>query len=157
MTAFVPFFETGVLYAIDSAPQPIVMETVSGKGIWIDPKLRDRDENGNSETGRRTNQQEQTVKVWFDRQLLGTGDAYQRRSMEFSGAGRKQLRVDVVKALQNLSDSSHKKAAKALQRLQAGWSHFKSASTLDHQWIHMHHNFWRNYKTEISAWRKKDI
>ena len=119
MTAFVPFFETGVLYAIDSAPQPIVMETVSGKGIWIDPKLRDRDQNGNSETGRRTNQQEQTVKVWFDRQLLGTGDAYQRRSMEFSGAGRKQLRVDVVKALQNLSDSSHKKAAKALQRLQA--------------------------------------
>jgi subtilisin family serine protease len=119
ITALVSFTETRALNAMDYALQPIVMETVSGEGIWIDPKLRALTQNDNSETGVRANQQQLTVKVWFDRQLLGTGDAYRRRSMELSGAGRKQLRLDVVKALQNLSDSSHAKAAKALNRLEA--------------------------------------
>ncbi len=119
ITAVVSLAETRVLDATDFLQQPIVMETVAVEGIWIDPKLRDLAQNGKSETERRANQQELTVKVWFDRQLLGTGDAYRRRAIKFSGAGRKQLRIQVVKALQNLSDSSHAKASKSLKRLQA--------------------------------------
>jgi len=119
ITIFFSFTETKFSSAVNSSGQPIAMETVTGEGIWIDPKIRDIAMKGNPDPALRANQQRLTVKVWFDRQFLGTGDAYRRRAIEFSSATRKQLRMDVVKALQNLSDSSHKNAARALQRLQA--------------------------------------
>lgn len=60
-----------------------------------------------------------TVKVWFDRQLLGDGAAYQRRTTEFDSTPRSVLRPRVVEALKQESERSFLKAKKKLSQLQS--------------------------------------
>lgn len=59
-----------------------------------------------------------TVKVWFDRQLLGDGAAYRRRTIEFDSTPRSVLRQHVIEALKQESDRSFSKAKKKLNQLQ---------------------------------------
>lgn len=96
----------------DASRVPLTMEPVSGEGVWVDPKLREGNVN------RRLSVGELTIKVWFDKQFLGTGDAYRRRVAEFSNAKRRELRALMVKDLQALSEASHAVANDALQTLQ---------------------------------------
>ena len=97
----------------DASSQQLTMETVSGEGVWIDPKIRDVNVNRRSSVGGLT------IKVWFDKQFLGTGDAYRRRAEEFSNAERRALRSRIVKGLQTLSEASHAVASDALQSLES--------------------------------------
>ena len=97
----------------------ISMETVSGEGIWVDPKFSQLARSATTLPGRKNTRQLLTAKVWFDQQLLGSGDAYQRRVKQFSGSKRRSLRIEMIKALQEASRSSHQKAANALKTLQA--------------------------------------
>jgi len=105
--------------ATNSAQPTMGMEPVSGEGIWIDPRIRIPAQQGGTETAQQNAEQKITVKVWFDQQLLGTGDAYQRRANEFSKSKRQELRRNVIQALQKISDYSHKNARESLQKLQS--------------------------------------
>ena len=106
-------------HAWDTADSLINTEAVSGEGIWIDPRIKLSAKPANSQTGPSKFKQEITVKVWFDRQVLGTGDAYQRRAMEFATSRRRELRRNMVETLQQLSESSLKKADIQLRKLQS--------------------------------------
>ena len=88
---------------------PPLAEQIKGPKFWIDPRVHQR-----SETPQR-------VVVWFDRQLLGDGAAYARRSQEFSGLRRTDLRQEVVRRLKETSDRSFATAEDQLNKLaQAG-------------------------------------
>jgi hypothetical protein len=104
--------------ATDTSGEFIKTETVSGEGVWIDPRISRSTAAGNNKNGARNAEQKITVKVWFDRQLLGTGDAYQRRATEFSTANRRKLREHIIRTLQQLSKDSLKRAEDALRKLQ---------------------------------------
>ncbi len=41
--------------------------------------------------------------VWFDEQLLGDGQAFQRKVDEFAGQSRSELRTNVVRTLKHIS------------------------------------------------------
>ncbi len=57
--------------------------------------------------------------VWFDEQLLGDGQAFQRRIDEFAGRPRSELRTDVVRTLKHISTQSFAAARSALDQLEA--------------------------------------
>ena len=61
---------------------------------------------------------EVTVKVWFDRQLLGDGEAYQRRTNEFDSIPSSVLRLRCLKALKLESQRSFLKAGDSVELLQ---------------------------------------
>ena len=101
--------------------QTIALEAVSGEGIWVSPFPGD-----NPDPGRTL-----TVKVWFDRQLLGEGDSYRMRAKEFSSAKRTQLRTRAVKTLKKASIQSHRAAHKHLSTLLEN----QTISNLKQHWI----------------------
>ena len=119
MSTLLLFAKTQHSYAWDTADSLIKTEAVSGEGIWIDPRIKLSAKPANSQTSPSKFKQEITVKVWFDRQVLGTGDAYQRRAMEFAASRRRELRRNMVETLQQLSESSLKKADIQLRKLQS--------------------------------------
>lgn len=94
---------------VQSPPTKVELEDLVGE-IWVSElprSLRRSDE-----------QAEVTVKVWFDRQLLGDGSAYQRRIGEFDTVPRSVLRSRVMETLKQESDQSFLKAKEKLDRLQ---------------------------------------
>lgn len=60
-----------------------------------------------------------TVKVWFDRQLLGDGKAYLRRAAEFDAIPRSVLSSRCIDELKRESDASFFRAKKTLDQLKA--------------------------------------
>lgn len=111
-------------WATDSAASFVKPEPVSGAGIWIDPRIPPSAVATNPE-------QKITVKVWFDQQLLGTGDAYRRRALEHANTTRRALRQRIIKSLQKVSASSLETAQPSLQRLQQN----KDISNFRSHWI----------------------
>ena len=84
-------------------------EAVEGNGVWIDPSI------GTAAEG------PIRVTVWFDRQFLGDGKAFERRTKEFAGASRRELRTRIVALLKQLSEHSYAAAKDALnERLGKG-------------------------------------
>ena len=101
------------------SPQIPGGEAVEGKGVWLDPSI----ENASDGPLR--------VTVWFDRQFLGDGKAYERRAREFAGMGRRELRTRTVALLKQLSERSHAAAKDALdERLGKG-----EIRDLERHWI----------------------
>ena len=80
------------------------VETLPGEGVWTDPAL----ESVSGYAG---------VTVWFDRQFLGDGKAYERRAAEFSAERRRDLRTRVIRTLQSLSEQSARNADEKLRQL----------------------------------------
>ncbi|MDP4626170.1 MAG: S8 family serine peptidase [Akkermansiaceae bacterium] len=73
----------------------VKMESLPGEGVWVSP-LPSGYKNGRP----------LRATVWFEKQFLGDGVGYQRRAKEFSGAGRRELRMAVIKALKEESNNS---------------------------------------------------
>ena len=88
------------------AQEPISVEKIDTGEVWISPRLKSN------------NGQSFSVTVWFDKQLLGDGKAYDRRAKEFSNTTRKELRTRVIAALKKASRNSYKSAENSLKRLQ---------------------------------------
>jgi subtilisin family serine protease len=84
-------------------------DTVDGQGVWLDPAI-EKAADGPIR-----------VTVWFDRQFLGDGKAYERRIRECAGIGRRELRTRTVALLKQLSGRSYADAKDALyERLRKG-------------------------------------
>ena len=80
-------------------------EKIPGKGVWVDPAIAEfpRDQF--------------RVTIWFEDQFLGDGEAYLRRTREFTGIGRTVLRQQVRETLKDLSNKSRKAASENLDAL----------------------------------------
>ncbi len=87
--------------------ESLPVEVLSGEGVWVDPALLV------ALNGSRTT----PVVVWFDRQLLGDGAAYARRSEEWSDWQRSALRTAAIATLKQLSLDSWSQAEPALVRM----------------------------------------
>ncbi|MEP2775751.1 MAG: S8 family serine peptidase [Luteolibacter sp.] len=98
----------------------IRMESLQGEGLWISPPP------GKYQAGKPLR-----VTVWFDKQLLGDGKAYQRRAGEFSESGRLELREKVFTALKAESVKSFGAAKDALD----GLVKEKLISDVERHWI----------------------
>lgn len=85
----------------------LVTEKLTGTGIWKDPAF----------TARFGQQRRVSVTIWFEDQLLGDGRAYLRRSREFAGRKRGELRVASVKTLQAIHARSWSRAKKRIEQL----------------------------------------
>jgi len=72
-----------------------------------------------------------TVKVWFDRQLLGDGKAYQRRTTEWDGIPSSVLRERCLKTMKRESQRSFLEAKKAIDQLKAA----KTLTDIRQHWI----------------------
>lgn len=94
--------------AQQAAPATLKAEKLAGDGLWVDPALLAALENNPKST---------PVLVWFDQQLLGSGDAYQRRRDEFSTMTRSMLREAALSTLKQISAMSWRKADKKIQSL----------------------------------------
>jgi len=81
------------------------VEETAGEGVWVQPFNVQRPK------------AVVTAKVWFDRQFLGSGTSYEKRSREFADARRRTLRVQVMKTLKSLSDQSFGAAKGDLDQL----------------------------------------
>ena len=81
------------------------VENVEGEGIWKDPLL-ERVATGTT-----------PVTAWFDRQFLGDGKAFVRRSQEFSGQPRCELAKRVVETLKTISEQSYRNAESSVRQL----------------------------------------
>jgi subtilase family protein len=91
-------------------PQPLLKaEPVSGKGVWVDPALL---------TALKSTSKGTPVVVWFDRQLLGSGDSYARRKEEFRGWTRSRLRDAALRTLKKLSAESWQQALPKLGKME---------------------------------------
>lgn len=97
------------------------MESLTGEGVWVSPI---------SERAKRSGAKLRAT-VWFEKQWLGDGRGYERRSREFAQVGRRELRKQVVQALKAESEQSHQAAAEDLKRLQKR----KVISDLERHWI----------------------
>lgn len=91
----------------DGGPGIIDAEPVSGEGVWIAPSL----EKTPTETVR--------VTIWFDRQLLGNGEAYARRIKDVGNVGRRELRSRTVAILKHESERSYAAARDSIDDLVA--------------------------------------
>lgn len=80
----------------------------AAQDIWFDPAWTSADAAG----------QPARATVWFDRQLIGEGDAYVRRTRELADARRRALRTAVLDSLHRLSDASWAEARPSIERLQ---------------------------------------
>lgn len=85
----------------------LVSEKLVGEGIWTDPAFEKR-----FQQFRRVK-----VTVWFEDQLLGDGKAYLRRSREFAGRKRGELRNAAMKTLQAIHARSWEQAKPRLDQL----------------------------------------
>lgn len=91
-----------------AAQELITTERLSGEGVWVDPRF-DR-------LPPRVARVRATV--WFEHQLLGDGQSYQRRArQEFSTARRTLLRERVVKTLKHTADDTWEHAQSAVDDL----------------------------------------
>ncbi|MGJ8655734.1 MAG: S8 family serine peptidase [Akkermansiaceae bacterium] len=94
-----------ILTSLTSAKETITPETITTKEVWISPNINLRPDSST------------LVTVWFDKQLLGDGTAYNRRAKEFSEAGRRELRTRVIASLKKFSDQSYSSAENDLEKL----------------------------------------
>jgi hypothetical protein len=94
-------------------------EHIAGEGVWVDPAI--------SEFPR----DQFRVTVWFEEQFLGDGEAYLRRTKEFTGIGRTALRKQVRETLNALSRRSQAAAGKELDALVDA----KKITDLEYHWI----------------------
>ena len=99
----------------------LIMETLSNDEVWIS-SLNHTPKNQTSPL---------RVTVWFEKQWLGDGKAYQRRAREFANTGRRKLRTQVIHALKTQSQQSHANAEPALAELLKN----KTITDLDRHWI----------------------
>lgn len=79
-------------------------EDVSGAKLWVHDKVKKRLRRGPVQ-----------VKVWFDKQLLGSGPSYMARARTLRGWTRSKLRAQSIKTLQSLAKQSWIKAEPALK------------------------------------------
>ena len=94
-------------HASSSTAHELTLETIPGRGCWVDPRVnQNRLENFR-------------VTVWFEQQLLGDGLAYQRWMASLHDTGRRDLRVDVRNVLKAASQLAVEKAGPALNALKA--------------------------------------
>tara|TARA_B100000809_G_scaffold86860_1_gene85249 strand:- start:868 stop:2835 length:1968 start_codon:yes stop_codon:yes gene_type:complete len=99
----------------------LASERLEGKGTWVDEAFKTRF---------RQNRRARAT-IWFDDQLLGDGEAYTRRSREFSDRRREELGVAAARTLKAIHERSWKKAAPRIQQLlDAGM-----ISQLERHWI----------------------
>lgn len=96
--------------AAKAAPreEKIALEKISGD-VWISPNVKQL----------ATSTRRVTVKVWFETQLLGAGDSYDKRAKEFSSALRRKLRARAILTLQSAAQDSFTQAKPVLQQLEA--------------------------------------
>jgi hypothetical protein len=87
-------------------PKILGTEKVSGQGLWIHDKVTHRIERGPVQ-----------VKIWFDKQLLGTGQSYLQRAKTLKGWKRSELRKAAVKSLKTLSEKTWKDVAGKIKEL----------------------------------------
>ncbi len=87
---------------------PIEFEDVDGK-VWVSSVPNSLQRFGENA--------EITVKVWFDRQLLGDGKAYQRRITEWDSIPSQILRERCLETLKRESQNSFLKAKKVIDQL----------------------------------------
>lgn len=80
-------------------------EEVAGEGVWMASSL---EKPGNDPV---------RITIWFDRQFLGDGHAYERRIKEFGKIGRRELRTQTVTLLKQLSDHSYATAKDSINNL----------------------------------------
>ena len=126
MPLSIPFITLVVLIVATlpiQASSPL-METLPGENVWTTPLAkRLKDETSDREFIMAT--------VWFDKQWLGDGQAYQRRAAEFANSTRRELRTQVIRALKEQSKKSHAASSAELDRLlKAG-----TIKDLDRHWI----------------------
>ena len=81
------------------------VESIKGPAFWLDPRVKDR-----SNTSQR-------VVVWFNKQLLGDGEAYLRRTRQLANAQRTTLRQEAIQKLKETSKHSYSRAQAHLNRL----------------------------------------
>ena len=91
-----------------SLGQTIQFESIQGD-IWISGVPKSLSRFGTNA--------EVTVKIWFNRQLLGEGDSYRRRIAEFDSIPRSALRARSVRALKQESEESFLLAKESLDDL----------------------------------------
>ena len=82
-------------------------ESIEGPIFWMDPRVRDR------------SNASQRVVVWFNKQLLGDGEAYLRRTRQLAKAQRTKLRQEAIQKLKETSDDSYSRARDHLNQLVA--------------------------------------
>ena len=113
-----------VAAGLSSAEGPVTVsieaEDVAGDGVWISPA-----------PARATPATNVVAKVWFDRQLLGSGTSYMERAKEITGLGRRDLRKLAVARLQKTSEESNAAAKEALAALLDD----KTISNLATHWV----------------------
>ncbi|MBK1832148.1 S8 family serine peptidase [Verrucomicrobiaceae bacterium R5-34] len=97
------------------------MESLPGDGVWVSPLPVEYQHDGSP----------LRATIWFDKQLLGDGQGYQRRAKEFSGAARRSLRKQVIQALKSENQRSLAAADDSLQSLLKA----EVISELDPHWI----------------------
>jgi len=85
----------------------LATERLKGEGTWIDEAFKTR-----FRQSRRT-----SVTVWFDDQLLGDGEAYARRSKEFSKRRRSELGKAAARTLKAIHERSWNKAKPRIREL----------------------------------------
>ena len=85
----------------------LASERLEGEGAWVDEAFKTRF---------RQNRRARAT-IWFDDQLLGDGGAYTRRSREFFGRRREELRVAATRTLKAIHERSWKKASPRIQQL----------------------------------------
>jgi hypothetical protein len=86
-------------------PGLLATEKIQREGVWVMPAPPNR-RGGNTR-----------LTVWFTEQLLGDGQAYKRRSREWSGRKRRELRTAAIATLKRLSSTTYTRAAASLQKL----------------------------------------
>ena len=82
-------------------------ESIEEPVFWMDPRVRDR------------SNASQRVVVWFNKQLLGDGEAYLRRTRQLANAQRTTLRQEAIQKLKETSDHSYSRAGDHLNQLVA--------------------------------------
>ena len=85
----------------------LASERLEGEGTWVDEAFKTRF---------RQNRRARAT-IWFDDQLLANGEAYTRRSREFSGRRKGELGVAATRTLKAIHERSWKKAAPRIQQL----------------------------------------
>ena len=106
ISLFLIYIDCEFGWAQDSTTSKIQVEKLSGKK-WVSTVQRNR----------AARSKKFVVKVWFDQQFLGDGEAYQRRAKEFANRLRTELRDQVVGALKSASDKSYNSASRELKAL----------------------------------------
>ena len=108
ITAFLILWPLTSQLAAEPSDEPLAMESLAGEGVWISSR----------DNLKRQPDSDLRATVWFEKQWLGDGKAYDRRAREFSKMGRQELRKKVIQALKKQSEESYKKASTQLRKLE---------------------------------------